>query len=180
MGTDNAAGSAGLADGALKQTFSAEAHQQSAAPTDKSLEATVKAEIAAVERADASMDDHHKLWDRQRAALAGNPADAPTMDYGSRPARSIESEYREARTKWEIRHDQIIRTQEQERADIRAGGQTLADTFGMAGDMTGDRPAAERSAPADADHSAAPDAPEKQAEMSDSFMPRARSTGRSL
>ena len=199
MSTDHRMDAAVQDHGGLREAFASEARRKNHQAADTSLTATAKAEIAASERAETALDQHDRNWDRQRDALAGKPEDAPTLDYGVQPARSIEAEYKEARTRWEMRQGQIIQEHQVERADIRGRGQTLSDAFqdsvaeannrpgvmlsdafNMDRDFVAEHPAAERPAPRDIDNAAGAETPQKQAAPDQSLVPRQRSTGRSL
>ena len=199
MSTDHRMDAAVQHHGGLREAFASEARQQSHQPADTSLTATARAEIAAGERVDSALDKHDRDWERQRDALAGKPEEAPTLDYGVQPGRSIEAEYRDARMRWELHQDQILDEHHMERADIRARGQTLSDAFQAAGTRMGGSPTATLSdafhhagnssddrrrldgpAPEEPTHSAETGMPETSAGLTEGVAMPAPSRGRSL
>ena len=115
----------------------AEAPKPGQPPHD--LTAGAHEEIALSRDRERALDRHDVRWRLHRDHLAHQTHAAPSHDLDGGSETSLQRQYEERRTLWELQREAILRDHADRRSELRADGTTLSGRFSTADGTSGSR-----------------------------------------
>lgn len=123
----------------LSNGFTREAEAPKPGQPLHDLTAGAHEEIALSRDRERALDRHDVRWRLHRDHLAHQTHAAPSHDLDGKSEMSLQQQYEERRTLWELQRAAIVRDYADSRVALRADGTTLSDRFSTADGTSGSR-----------------------------------------